>query len=63
MSSGRKRAERSTDKWKFYQDGANKWRWRYIMQGKTVAQAYGSFDHYSDCVRNARLHGYRENTK
>ena len=63
MSSGRKRAQRSPDKWKFYQDGANKWRWRYIMQGKTAAQAYHSFDHYGDCVQDARRHGYRKDAK
>ena len=63
MSSGKKKAERSTDKWKFYQDEANKWRWKYIMQGRTVAQAYGCFDRYGDCVQNARLHGYRDNSK
>jgi hypothetical protein len=63
MSFGRKRAQRTTDKWKFYRDGANKWRWKYIMQGKTAARAYSSFDRYGDCVRDARRHGYRENAK
>lgn len=63
MSSRKERAERSADRWKFYQDDASKWRWKYIMQGKTAAQAYGSFDRYSDCVQDARLHGYRDNSK
>jgi hypothetical protein len=63
MSAQRKILERSADKWKFYQDEANKWRWKYIMQGKTAAQAYSSFDQYSDCVQDARLHGYRANAK
>ena len=63
MTSERKRADRSTDNWKFYQDGANKWRWKYIMQGKTVAHAYGSFEHYRDCIQDARVHGYRGNGK
>ncbi|MBI3918485.1 MAG: DUF1508 domain-containing protein [Betaproteobacteria bacterium] len=62
MSSG-KIEERSTDKWKFYRDEANKWRWRYIMQGRTVAQAYGSFARYGDCVQDARLHGYRDSAR
>lgn len=61
MSTRRRKSERLTDNWKFYQDEANKWRWKYIMQGKTAAQAYSSFDQYSDCVQDARLHGYRAN--
>ena len=59
MSTERKKGDRSTDKWKFYQDGGNKWRWKYIMQGKTVAQAYSSFERFGDCVDDARSHGYR----
>lgn len=63
MSSGRKRAQRSSDQWKFYRDEADKWRWKYIMQGKIAAQAYSSFDQYNDCVQDARRHGYRQNTR
>jgi hypothetical protein len=59
MSTQKKRADRATDKWKFYQDEANKWRWKYIMQGRTAAQAYSSFEEYEDCVDDARTHGYR----
>ncbi|OGA55900.1 MAG: hypothetical protein A3F74_11115 [Betaproteobacteria bacterium RIFCSPLOWO2_12_FULL_62_58] len=63
MSTERKRDNRSADKWKFYQDNSNRWRWKYIMQGKIAAQAYYSFEQYRDCIQDARLHGYRENSK
>lgn len=59
MSTGRKKGERSTGNWKFHQDSRSKWRWKYIMQGKTVAQAYSCFAQYGDCVDDARSHGYR----
>ncbi|MDH3317204.1 MAG: hypothetical protein OER43_15765 [Gammaproteobacteria bacterium] len=30
------------------------------MLGKIVNQAYNSFEEYRDCIRDGRLHGYRE---
>lgn len=63
MSFAKKRTRHSTDTWRFYRDEANRWRWKYILQGRIAAQAYSSFDQYSDCVRDARLHGYREPAK
>jgi hypothetical protein len=57
--SGKARGSRTTDNWKFYQDASNRWRWKYVMQGKTVAQAYSTFERYGDCVNDARTHGYR----
>jgi len=48
------------DRWRFFRDAANNWRWKYIMQGKAVAQAYAGFAQYGDCVADAKAHGYRE---
>ena len=59
MTTGRTKGERPTDQWKFCRDESNKWRWKYIMQGKAAAQAYRSFAQYEDCVDDARSHGYR----
>lgn len=59
MAAGRKKIERSTNQWRFYQDDSNQWRWKYIMQGRTAAQAYRSFGQYGDCIDDARSHGYR----
>jgi hypothetical protein len=55
-----RKASRPADRWRFFRDTANQWRWKYIMQGKTVAQAYEGFAEYVDCVADARVHGYRE---
>jgi hypothetical protein len=55
-----RKASRPADRWRFFRDAADKWRWQYIMQGKAVAQAYEGFAEYADCVANARAHGYRE---
>jgi hypothetical protein len=51
------------DGWKFYRDADDKWRWKYIMQGKSVAQAYKGFEQYPDCIADARVHGYREQAR
>lgn len=59
MPARRVKGDRSTDKWKFYQDRTSRWRWKYIMHGRTAAQAFNSFEQYGDCVEDARLHGYR----
>lgn len=53
-----KKARQSRNAWRFYRDDASKWRWKYVMNGKTVARAYESFEQYCDCVRDARSHGY-----
>jgi hypothetical protein len=50
----------SADRWDFYRDEDNRWRWKYIMQGRTVAQAYEAHARYADCVADAKQHGYRE---
>ena len=59
----RKSAERTPQPWRFFRDDAARWRWKYVMNGKAVAQAYEGFADYEDCVADARTHGYREITK
>ena len=59
MTSQRK-TERSPQPWRFFQDAHARWRWKYMMNGKAVAQAYEAFAKYDDCVADARTHGYRE---
>lgn len=56
-----RRSETSGDRWDFYRDENNRWRWKYIMQGRTVAQAYEAHARYADCVADAKQHGYRNN--
>lgn len=63
MPARRGKGDRFTDKWEFFQDETSRWRWKYILSGRTAAQAFNSFEQYSDCVRDARLHGYRESRK
>ena len=55
-----RKASRPADRWRFFRDAANNWRWKYILQGKAVARAYEGFAEYADCVADARAHGYRE---
>ena len=59
MTSQRK-TERSPQPWRFFQDAKARWRWKYMMNGKAVAQAYEAFAKYDDCVADARTHGYRD---
>jgi hypothetical protein len=49
-----------SDGWQIYRDADDRWRWKYIMQGRTVAQAREAHEHYSACIAEARVHGYRE---
>ncbi|WGZ90029.1 MAG: DUF1508 domain-containing protein [Candidatus Thiocaldithrix dubininis] len=47
------------DKWEFYQDGNNKWRWRRIASnGRIVGSSSQGYVNRSDCIDNARRHGY-----
>ena len=47
------------DKWGFYQDGNNKWRWRGIASnGRIVRSSSQGYANRSDCTDNARRHGY-----
>jgi hypothetical protein len=49
-----------TDGWQFHRDPDGEWRWKYIMHGRTVAQARRGYKQYSACVDEARVHGYGE---
>ena len=41
-------------------DRAVRWRWRAFTQaGKLFAESEGSFEMFTECVEDARLHGYR----
>ena len=60
MTRNRRPAERGQQPWRFFKDGEARWRWKYMMNGKAVAQAYEGFVEYDDCVANARTHGYIE---
>jgi hypothetical protein len=60
MTSNRKPAGRPGQPWRFFQDEHARWRWKYVMNGKAVAQAYEAFADYADCVADARTHGYVE---
>jgi hypothetical protein len=55
----RKPAERGQQPWRFFQDADARWRWKYMMNGKAVAQAYEGFAEYADCVADAQARGYR----
>ena len=56
----RSRAAAVTDGWEIYQDADDRWRWKYVMQGRTVAQARVGHEREAACVAEARVHGYRE---
>jgi hypothetical protein len=61
--TGARKPERSARPWRFFQDQDARWRWKYVMNGKAVAQAYEGFADYERCVADARVHGYRDTTK
>ena len=58
-----RKPERSARPWRFFQDQDSRWRWKYVMNGKAVAQAYEGFADYEQCVADARTHGYRDTVK
>ena len=47
-----------SDGWKFHRDPEGDWRWKYVMHGRTVAQARQGHKQYSSCVAEASVHGY-----
>ena len=48
-----------TDKWEFYRDAANQWRWRRIApNGKTVGASTEGYANLVDCQANARRNGW-----
>lgn len=50
------------DKWEFYQDSKDEWRWRRKSpNGKIVGASSEGYKHKSDCIANARRNGYTGN--
>jgi len=48
------------DKWEFYQDSKKQWRWsRKAPNGKTVGASSEGYVNKSDCIANAKRHGYK----
>jgi len=48
-----------SDKWEFYKDAANEWRWRRTApNGKEVGNAGQGYKNREDCVANAVRNGY-----
>ena len=49
----------SKETWEFYTDANNKWRWRRTAaNGNIVGASTQGYVNKSDCIENARLHGY-----
>lgn len=49
----------SLDKWEFYKDQANEWRWRRIANnGRIVGASSEGYINKTDCIENARRNGY-----
>ena len=45
--------------WEFYRDENDKWRWRRTApNGRIIGASSQGYVNKSDCVENARLHGY-----
>lgn len=48
------------DKWEFYQDASDEWRWRRTApNGRIVGASTQGYVNKSDCIDNARRHGYK----
>jgi len=48
------------DRFEFYQDSQNWWRWRRIApNGRTVGASTEGYVNRFDCIANARRNGYR----
>ncbi|WKB82749.1 DUF1508 domain-containing protein [Cellulophaga lytica] len=48
------------DKWEFYQDISKEWRWRRTASnGRIVGASSQGYINKSDCIGNARRHGYK----
>lgn len=49
------------DKWEFYKDNQNQWRWRRTApNGRIVGAATEVYINKQDCLNNARRNGYSE---
>ena len=48
------------DKWEFYKDAADQWRWRRTSpNGNIVGASAGGYANKSDCTDNASRNGYK----
>jgi len=48
------------DKWEFYKDNADKWRWRRIAKnGDIVGASTQGYVNKADCIDNAKRNGYK----
>lgn len=48
------------DKWEFYKDARNEWRWRRTApNGKIVGSSTEGYKNKSNCIANAIRHGYK----
>lgn len=55
----RSKKSRYKDKWVFYRDKRNNWRWRRIARnGKIVGASHEGYQNKKDCVENAIRAGY-----
>lgn len=49
------------DKWEFYQEAQNLWRWRRTTSnGRIVGASSQGYANKADCIENAKRHGYTE---
>ncbi len=49
------------DKWEFYKDKKNEWRWRRTAtNGKIVGASAEGYKNKSDCIANAVRNGYKK---
>ncbi|WP_445721826.1 YegP family protein [Flavobacterium sp.] len=49
------------DKWEFYKDASDEWRWRRIaINGKIVGASSQGYVNKLDCINNAIRNGYNE---
>ncbi|WP_437611898.1 YegP family protein, partial [Erwinia sp. V71] len=48
------------DKWEFYKDGSDKWRWRRkASNGNIVGASSQGYVNKADCIENAKRNGYK----
>jgi len=51
----------TNDRWEFYKDPLNEWRWRRIaINGKIVGASAEGYKNKQDCIANAKRNGYTE---
>ncbi|WP_066853114.1 DUF1508 domain-containing protein [Halodesulfovibrio spirochaetisodalis] len=50
-----------TEKWDFYKDYAQQWRWRRKeANGKTVGASPKGYETRQECLEHARRHGFSD---